>query len=119
MEGSMHKEEYVPDFDVKIGAESSWEAIKTKFLNGGMIQFIAAKNLSLYLTNLGHDELRFKNGINWDEILFYGAFFWKDGKMTIYYYGGGQKGNVKVAINKVLTGFFQSLISQTSSKEKQ
>lgn len=84
IEGPINQERY--PFEIKISSNSSINSIREKFFKGRLIQFVITKNLSIWLTDKGHDNVRFADGLRWEEIASRGYVRYNNSALDVKYY---------------------------------
>lgn len=112
MKEASNGKEYISEFVVKIRQESTLNAVRDKLEKGKLIQFYGTEKLNLYLGCLGHDEMRFKNEIQWSDIVADGYFKILNGSTFINYCSRPQE-NVKEAVRRAITKFLESLFQNS------
>lgn len=108
METPPNNKEQIPEFDIKISIDSTESQVKQKYLNGGLIKFMGTDSLNLYLSAVGHDELRFGHDIKWQDIITRGYVQLKNGKLKISHYERLEP-NIMESNDRALTAFFGNL----------
>lgn len=108
MEKISHRQERVSLYEVKVGVESNREEIASKLEKGGLVQFIVTKNYDVFVTHLGHDVLRWKNGLEWSDIQLRGYARKKGNDIELHFYERPLREEGE-GVEKVIKGFLGSL----------
>ena len=102
-----HKE--IPiDLEVKVGKESTLQSIKDKLGARGLIQFIVTNDSDLWIGSQGHDELRFKNGIRYDNTKTTG-YTWKKDNILEIKYNDTPSDSSRMAVREALEEMFKDV----------
>lgn len=82
------KEKPPVEFEVKISAGSSVKEIEERLSRKSFnIPFLCTKDLTLYLSHhLGHSDIRYKDGIDWNDILVEGRLKLENDDMGVFFY---------------------------------
>ncbi|MDE1970764.1 MAG: hypothetical protein KGI50_04305 [Patescibacteria group bacterium] len=116
MEKIPQKQEQVSLYEVKIAMESDENSIFLNLERRGLAQFIVTKNFDIFITHLGHDALRFANGLQWNDITFRGYARKNNNTIEVYFYDKPAE-KEREDIEKVIKRFLGSLHVQGSEKK--
>ena len=105
---NLESKEIPIDLEVKIGKESTLKSIKEKLNSRGLVQFIVTNDLALWIGSLGHDEMRFKNEIRYDNTKTTGYAF-KIGGILEIHYNDSRSVDIGVAVRKALEDFISEI----------
>lgn len=99
--GNVEKEEIPIEFRVKLDRGRSMADLIEELKMGGTVQFVATKNLDLWLSDMGHDKLLARNGIQHEDVETTGAA-WMEGDVLEIQYRDPASDEVRRAIRKEL-----------------
>lgn len=83
--GNIEHQEIPIEFRVRIDRDRRVADLIEELKIGGTVQFIATKNLDLWLSDMGHDKLRARNGIQHEDIQTTGAAWVEGNNLEIQY----------------------------------
>lgn len=86
MEESEDTKEASPQFEIKLSSDTSMSELKERLRKGNSVQFIVTNVNDIWLTDKGHDGLRFSDGLTWNEITHRGYARAKNPGLSIQYY---------------------------------
>lgn len=79
------KKEVPIELRVRLDRDRRVADLIEEFKMGGTVQFILTKNFDLWLSDMGHERIRSKNGIQYEDVKTSGAAWVKDDGLEVEY----------------------------------
>lgn len=95
------RQEMPIEFRVRIDRDRRVADLIEELKMGGTVQFILTKNFDLWLSNMGHDKLRTRNGIQHGDVEVTGSA-WVEGDTLEIQYRDQASDDVRRAVRKEL-----------------